>query len=228
MRIEATSFLAATPTDRLSLEDRQHFERATQEYIQVQRFNADRPESRVTLGAFFAQRGETAEAEAEYQAAIKLEPRFIRAYVDVADLYRALGRDREGETVLPQALAIAPDNAAAHHALGLVLAREHRMPEALAMLAKAAALDPQQSRYAYVYAIALNATGERDKALRVLEDNHLRHQADRETLMALVSLNREAGDNVAARRYAEMLARLARGNPAIARLLTELPAPGQK
>jgi len=228
VRIEATSFLAATPTDRLSLEDRQHFERATQEYIQVQRFNADRPESRVTLGAFFAQRGETAEAEAEYQAAIKLEPRFIRAYVDVADLYRALGRDREGETVLPQALAIAPDNAAAHHALGLVLAREHRMPEALAMLAKAAALDPQQSRYAYVYAIALNATGERDKALRVLEDNHLRHQADRETLMALVSLNREAGDNVAARRYAEMLARLARGNPAIARLLTELPAPGQK
>ena len=130
--------------------------------------------------------------------------------------------------MLPQALAIAPDNAAAHHALGLVLAREHRMPEALAMLAKAAALDPQQSRYAYVYAIALNATGERDKALRVLEDNHLRHQADRETLMALVSLNREAGDNVAARRYAEMLARLARGNPAIARLLTELPAPGQK
>jgi tetratricopeptide (TPR) repeat protein len=228
VRIAATSFLAGTPTDRLSPEDRQRFERATQEYIQVQRFNADRPEARVTLGAFFAQRGETAEAEAEFQAAIKLAPRFIQAYVNLADLYRVLGHDSEAETVLRQALAIAPDDAAAHHALGLALARQHRMPEALAMLAKAAALDPQQSRYAYVYAIALNTTGARDKALRVLEDNHRRHQADRETLMALVSLNREAGDTAAARRYAEMLARLAPGNPAIARLLKELPAPGQK
>jgi tetratricopeptide (TPR) repeat protein len=226
--IEATSFLAGTPTDRLSPEDRQRFERATQEYVQAQRFNADRPEARATLGAFFAQRGETAAAEAEFHAAIKLAPRFIQAYVDLADLYRVLGRDPEAETVLRQALAVAPNDAAAHHALGLALAREHRMPEALAMLAKAAALDPQQSRYAYVYAIALNTTGARDKALRVLEDNHLRHQADRETLAALVGLNREAGDNVAARRYAELLARLAPGNPAVARLLTELPAPGQK
>jgi hypothetical protein len=86
---------------------------------------------------------------------------------------------------------------------------------------------PQQSRYAYVYAIALNTTGARDEALRVLEVNHQRHQADRETLTALVSLNREAGDDVAARRYAEM-ARLAPGNPAIARLLEELRASRQK
>jgi tetratricopeptide (TPR) repeat protein len=228
VRIEATSFLAATPTDRLSPEDRQRFERATREYVQTQRFNADRPEARVSLGAFFAQRGETAAAEAEFQTAIKLAPRFIQAYVNLADLYRALGRDPEAETVLRQALAVAPDDAAAHHALGLALAREHRMPEALAMLAKAAALDPQQSRYAYVYAIALNTTGARDEALHVLEDNHLRHPADRETLTALVSLNHAAGDDIAARRYAEMLARLAPGNPAVARLLTELPAPGQK
>ena len=222
VRIEATSYLAATPTDRLSPEDRQRFERAAREYVEVQRFNADRPEARVTLGAFFAQRGRSAEAEAEYRAAIKLEPRFVQGYVNLADLYRALGRDKEGAAVLSQALAVAPNDAAAHHAMGLVLAREHRLPEATAMLAKAATLDPQRARYAYVYAIALSSGGQNDEALRVLAENHARHPVDRDTLAALVSANRDAGDRGAALRYAEELARLTPGDPAMAHLLDDL------
>ena len=227
VRIEAASFLAGVPTDRLSPEDRAHLEHAAQEYVEVQRFNGDRPEARVTLGAFFAQRGQNAEAEAEYQAAIKLEPRFVQAYVNLADLYRGLNRDGDAEAILKQALAVAPDDAAAHHAMGLLLVREHRLPEATAMLAKAATLDPQRARFAYVYAIALNSGEHRAEALRVLEENHARHPADRDTLTALVSLNREAGDRDAALRYAEMLARLTPGDPTVAQLLDELRQPRQ-
>ena len=36
-------------------------------FIAAQALNADRPEARATLGSFYARRGETAEAEAEYQ-----------------------------------------------------------------------------------------------------------------------------------------------------------------
>lgn len=90
------------------------------------------------------------------------------------------------------------------------------------MIAKAATLDPQRARYAYVYAIALSSAGRREEALRVLEDDHTRHPADRQTLMALVTLNRGAGDSVAALRYAETLARLAPGDPGVARLVEEL------
>jgi predicted CXXCH cytochrome family protein len=222
VRIEATAFLAAVPTDRQSPEDRRRFERAAQEYLDVQRFNGDRPEARLTLGAFLAQRGQAAEAEAEYRAAIKLEPRFVQAYVNLADLYRSRGRDKEGEAVLSEALAVAPNDAAAHHAMGLWLAREHRLPEATAMLAKASTLDPQRARFAYVYAIALNSGKQRIEALRVLEENHSRHPADRDTLAALVSLNRDGGDRAAALRYAEALAYLTPGDPAVARLLEEL------
>ncbi len=193
----------------------------------MQRFNGDRPEARVSLGAFFAQRGQNAEAEAEYRAAIKLEPRFVQAYVNLADLYRGLNRDGDAEALLKQALAVAPEDAAAHHAMGLVLVREHRLPEATAMLAKAATLDPQRARFAYVYAIALNSGEQRAGALRVLEENHARHPADRDTLTALVSLNREAGDRDAALRYAEMLARLTPGDPTVAQLLDELRQPRQ-
>ncbi|HKW53459.1 MAG TPA: cytochrome c3 family protein [Stellaceae bacterium] len=222
VRVAATAYLAPVPPDRLSPEDRRRSERAAQEYVEVQRFNADRPEARVTLGAFFAQRGEAAEAEAEYRAALKLEPRFVQAYVNLADLDRSRGRDKDGEAVLRQALAVAPDDAAATHAMGLLLARQHRLPEATQMLARAAALDPQRARYTYVYAIALSSAGQKDEALRLLAESHTRHPADRDILAALVSLNRDAGDHGAALRYAEELARLVPGDEALSHLIDEL------
>ena len=208
VRVEATALLAAVPPASLSPDQRQQFERAAQEYIEVQRFNADRPEGRVTLGAFFTQRGESAKAEAEYRAAINLAPRSIPAYVNLADLYRGLGRDNDGETVLRNALAIAPDNAAVHYALGLLLVRQHHLPDAVTMFAKATELDPRNAHYAYVYAIALNSSGQRDEARKVLEASHARHEADRETLSALASLARDAGDQPAAAHWIELLSRL--------------------
>ena len=211
VRIEAVSRLAAVPAASLSPEDQQRFDRAAQEYVEIQRFNADRPEARVTLGALYAQRNEPAKAEAEYRAALKLAPREIPTYINLADLDRGLGRDDEGETVLHEALAIAPDNADVHYALGLLLVRQHKLAEATAMLAKAASLDPGRAHYAYVYAIALNSAGQRDEARRVLEASHKRHLTDRETLTALISLARDAGDQPAAAHWAKLLARLNAG-----------------
>lgn len=227
VRIEAVSLLAAMPMARLSPEEHQRFDRAAQDFVEVQRFNADRPEARVTLGAFYAQRGRIAEAEAEYRAAIQRESHYLQAYINLADLYRGLNRDQEGEVVLRSALAMAPADAAPPHALGLLLARQHRLGEAIAMLAKAAALDPQRPRYAYVYAIALNSQGQAMEAIRILEESHARHPADRETLTALISLNRETGNDASARHHAEELARLAPGDPAVAQLLRELQREGQ-
>ena len=97
VRIEAASLLAAVPAEQLSAEQRAAFERAAREYIDTQRYNADRADARVNLGTFYANRGDAARAEEEIKAAIRLEPFFIPAYVNLADLYRARGRDAEGE-----------------------------------------------------------------------------------------------------------------------------------
>ena len=53
----------------------------------------------------YAQRGRAAEAEAEYKAALRLSPQFTPAAVNLADLYRQLGRDGDGESVLRAAIA---------------------------------------------------------------------------------------------------------------------------
>ena len=66
--------LAAVPTASQPPADRDRFERAAAEFIAAQRLNADRPEARSALGSFFAKRGRAADAEAEYKAALRLEP----------------------------------------------------------------------------------------------------------------------------------------------------------
>jgi predicted Zn-dependent protease len=109
---------------------------------------------------------------------------------------------------LREALTIAPDNAAAHFALGLVLVRQHQLPDATAMLAEAAEQDPGNAHYTYVDAIALNSTGAQDRARHMLEASQTRHPADRETLAGLASLARDAGDQTEAARWTDLLSRL--------------------
>lgn len=205
VRIEAGSVLSAMPQDHLSPADRDRLSHAIDEYIGVQRFNADRPESRVNLGNLYARQGRSAEAEAEYDAARALDPGFTPTYVSLAQLYAQQGRDSDGERVLRQALSQMPDDPELHHALGLNLVRQRLAANALVELARAAEIDPGNARFNYVYAVALNSAGHTDDAIKTLEESHARHPADRDTLFALVTINRDAGRHEAAVAWAQQL-----------------------
>ena len=198
VRIRAAALLAALPTASQPAADREHFERAAAEFVAAQRLNADRPEARAALGNFYARRSLTAEAESEYQAALRLSPQYAPAAINFADLYRQLGRDGEGESVLRTAIEASPRDAGLHHALGLALTRLKRADEAIAELRRAAELEPDRARYAYVYAVALHSAGRGEEAMRALKENLVHHPGDRDTLLALVSFSRDAGDVAAA------------------------------
>jgi len=205
VRIEAASILADVPAERLSAEQHAAFERAAAEYVETQRYNADRAEARVNLGTFYGNRGNVAGAEAELKAAIRLEPRFIPAYVNLADLYRAAGRDADGERVLREAIMMSPQNAILHHVRGLALVRLKRVGEALAELERAATLEPGNARFAYVSAVALHSTGKVKVAIARLEKALSTHPNDRDILAALASFHAERGERVEAQRYADRL-----------------------
>jgi predicted CXXCH cytochrome family protein len=222
VRVEAVSFLAAVPPDRLSAEQRADLDKGIAEYEAAQQNNADRPEAHHNLGLLYAQRGDLARSEAQYKSALKLDPSFSQVYVNLADLYRAQGKEDQAQAVLHDALRAAPGNASVHYALGLSLVRLKRYDEALPELAKAAKLDPTMARYAYVYAIGLDSTGKRKEALRVLEDNSRRHPADRDTLLALAQINQAAGQRDAALTYARKLQALLPNEPSVAQLVKQL------
>ncbi len=222
VRIRAAALLAAVPTASQPTADRERFERAAAEFVAAQRLNADRPEARTTLGNFYARRGNQTAAETEYRAALRLSPQFAPAAINLADLYRNLSRDGEGEAVLRAAIDTSPQDAGLHHALGLALTRQKRPDEALAQLHRAAELDPDQARFAYVYAVALHSSGRGEEAMTVLKASLARHQRDRDTLLALISFSRDAGDLRTALEYAERLARFTPGDPNLAALIVTL------
>jgi Tfp pilus assembly protein PilF len=205
LRIEAASLLAAVPAEQLNAEQRAAFESASAEYVASQRYNADRADARVNLGTFYASRGDAAKAEEEIKAAIALDPFFIPAYVNLADLYRARGRDGEGERIVREGLKVAPKSAVLHHALGLTLVRLKRTDAALLELEQAAILDPANGRFSYVYAVALHSTGKSAAAIARLKKDLALHPDDRNVLQALASFYSERGESAEAKKYADQL-----------------------
>jgi Flp pilus assembly protein TadD len=222
VRMRAVSVLAGVETSQLAPAERERFEGAAQEFVSTMRFTADRPEAHSTLGAFYLRRGAFADAEAELKAALRLSGQYTPAAINLADLYRQLGRESEGEHVLRTVVAAAPEDGGVHHALGLTLVRLKRLEEALGEFRAAAQLAPEQARYAYVYAVALNSAGRGSEAIQVLQDSLARHADDRDTLLALISFNRQGGDIPAAFAYARQLASIAPRDPNVARLIGEL------
>jgi tetratricopeptide (TPR) repeat protein len=99
------------------------------------------------------------EAEAEYRTALRLDPKFVPAMANLADLDRERGMDKEGAELLRAAIAIEPDNAAIKHSLGLLLVRQRNYAEALPLFREAAALAPDNARYVLVTLITLERDG---------------------------------------------------------------------
>jgi Flp pilus assembly protein TadD len=222
VRIRAVSLLAGVPTASQPGTDRESFDRAAAEFLAAQRLNADRPEARTTLANFLAQRGKSVEAETEYKAALKLSPQFTPAAINLADLYRALDRGPDGLKILREAITAVPQDAGLHYAFGLALIRQKQNDEALAELRRATELAPDQSQYAYVYAVGQHSAGHVEDAITTLKENLNKHPADRQTLQALITFNRDAGNIASALDYAQRLAQSAPEDRRIADLVEGL------
>jgi predicted CXXCH cytochrome family protein len=205
VRIEAALALADLPAALLPSESGRAREGATAEYVAAQEHNGDRPEAHLDLAILYTKQQRWGRAESELERALALDPAFVPASVNLADLYRLTGRDDAAEARLRGALEKAPENAALLHALGLVLVREKRLGPAIDCLA-AAARRSDDPRYGYVYAVALHDAGQTGEAVRQLESVVERHPYDVDALAALVLFHREAGDFASALSYARRLA----------------------
>jgi len=200
---------------------------ALAEYRDAQLTNAERPEAWLNLGVLDSLLGDAATAEADYRKALALEPGFTPAYVNLADLERALGRDDDGRAVLEQGLNHSPDDADLLHALGLLEIRAKHLPAAAELLGRAAEQAPERPRYAYVHALAQEAAGDPRAAIATLTAATDRHPNDRDIALALVRLNAKAGDRDAAIAWCERyLARFPDPGGQVAALLARLKDTG--
>jgi tetratricopeptide (TPR) repeat protein len=222
VRIEAARVLAPVRPEALDQTARAAHERAAAEFVAVQRTNDDRPEARTNLGSYYAAGGRVPAAEAEFRAALALDPTFVPAYVNLADLYRAEQREPDVRRVLAEGLTAVPDDAPLHYALGLALVRAQRTTEGVSHLERAAARAPDNARFVYTYAVSLHSTGKPREAIAVLEKALRRHPGDRDVLVALVTFSRDQGAIDQARSYAERLAAQYPDDPEAQRLAAQL------
>jgi len=222
VRTEAAQALAGIPLTNASAAERAALATATAEYLAAQQFNADRPEAHSNLGLYYARIGQLQRAQAEFERALAIDPGFVPAAVNLADLYRARGEEAQAESVLRAALPASHDDASLHYALGLSLARQQRMPEALAQLQQAAKLGPGDPQYAYVYGVALHSAGKQSEGIAVLAAAHAKFTGDAEILQALATMERDRGSIAAARDYARQLVQLTPDDPQAHALLREL------
>ena len=205
VRMQA-GWLLAPARSALRGDQGEDFDRAADEFIASQRDNADRSESRATLGSFLARLGRAPEAVREYRAALELSPKQSAAYVNLADLYRAQGTEAEAERTLRAGLSASPDDPSLHYALGLSLARSNRVSAAISELERAAALAPESERFAYAYAVALHSSGKVREAIRVMEQALIKHPQSRDLLLGLTTFHRDAANMAQALRYARRFA----------------------
>ena len=222
VRLEAARLIAEIPEAALDPDAVVPRERLLNEYRAAQAQIADWPQSHHNLALLEMALGRYDEAEQAFRDALAVDPMFVPAAVNLADLLQGLERDAEGEPILRAAIARVPGDPSSHLALGLWLTRNGRGEEAFAELRTAAELGEAGPRFAYVYAVALADRGDIAEAMRVLGESLQRHPYDRDTLSALAIYEHQSGDVEAAIGHAELLVRLEPDDASIRNLLDQL------
>ncbi|MCA0301247.1 MAG: tetratricopeptide repeat protein [Proteobacteria bacterium] len=222
VRLEAARALAGPSELRLSEADRAALRAALDEYRAVQAYNADRGEGHMNLALLEIRRGNGLLADDHLKRAIAVDPTFVPASVQLADLYRARNDEDRADEILRAAIARNPESGLAHHSLGLSLVRQRRIDAAVKEFARAAELEPGNARYGYVLAVALEQTGQRVEALKALDAVLARHPYDVDALQAGVAWAAQRGDRPKALGYLATLRALMPGDPAIEQQIQRL------
>src|SRR5439155_399252 len=155
-------------------------------------------------------------------AALRLDPDFTPARLNLARLLNELGRNPDAEHVLRDGIARVPDEGELHYSLGLLLGEDERLPEAAAALGRAADLMPARARVRYNEALALQRLGRRADAEAAFVKAQNTDPEDPDVAYALAVLYAQQSDWSRARDAAARLAALSPGNPQVQELIDRI------
>ena len=169
VRMEVAIALSNMPTE-VPLEKIGDFRKLIIEYRGSLAYSIDMPATQASLGNLELNLGNPSAAEDAYKKALTIEPLYIPALLNLADLYRATNNEAKANPLLQKALNFAPDSGATNFSYGLSLVRQQKYRDALPYLKAATEQQDSQVRYAYVYAVALDSVAQTDKALVFLKE----------------------------------------------------------
>jgi len=219
VRVAAANALAGTPP-HLFGDQQGNFEAAVADLRAYVETNGDVAEAQSNYGFFLFARQRTAEAEAAFRRAISLDPTLEAMRINLAEFYRATGRNDQSEQTYAEAIGMAPESADLRYGHALSLVRKQALTEAITELQEAVRLDPQNSRYKTTFAVALDSAGRTEEALDKLDGWAAGEDADIIGLALRYSLKLRRLPE--ALKYAEDLARLRPEDQQISGLIGQL------
>lgn len=220
VRIELGRIMASLDPARLPEEMAADLARARADFRAAQEVGLDMPGANLNLAVDATLRGQPEEAMAWYQRALELDPWFLPARFNMANLLDGLGRTAEAEQVLSMGRSQFPEDGELAYSHGLVLAGLGRLEEAATALELAAQQLPGRARVRYNLGVVLNSLERFDAAEATwLEAANLAPE-DLDIVSALVSLYAQRGSWQLARPWAQQLAKA--GVPGTTELLERI------
>jgi tetratricopeptide (TPR) repeat protein len=214
VRLEVANRLADL-RPQLEGADAERLDGLLDEYREALAYQADTPGGQLAIGSLEARLGYPILAERAYKRALDIEPHFVPALLNLADLYRELGSDGEAVELLRQALEFAPDDANVNQAMGLYLVRAGKQSEARDYLARALEQENASPRHAYVYAVALDSAGRTADAIAALDAATERWPNTLDLYFLQVSYMDKSGITEGIRKYLPLLDEVAGNNAQI-------------
>lgn len=173
------------------------------EYMESLGLQADTAFGQLKLAEAYLAQNLYSQANSAHQQALNIDPHNIAAISNYADSLRIQGQEPEALDLLARGNQSVPNNPVLLHALGLAQIRSGQ--PALESLRRAAILEPHNSRFNYVYALALNSGGKPDQAIDVLNRALVTSPENRDLLTALATINRDIGKLAKAKYFARRL-----------------------
>src|SRR5580692_987034 len=133
----------------------------------AQHIKASTQDPKLLVAASALVEGRIAQAEALLRAHLKQHPTDVVAIRLLAEVAARLGCNADAETLLERCLELAPSFHAARHQYAIVLHRQNKAVAALLQIEQLAKLEPHNSSYRNLKAVALVKIGEYRQSLEI-------------------------------------------------------------
>ncbi|MEW6584679.1 MAG: tetratricopeptide repeat protein [Nitrospirota bacterium] len=160
------------------------YKKAAASFETAIKLRPDAVASYVNASMTYVNLGDKKKAEESLRKALKIEPENAAANFNLGLLMAELGRMGEAEYALMTAFMADAQMAQAAYNLCIILAKD-RIVEAIGFCKKAHEIRPDDPRYAYTLAFYLNQKGERDEAVKTLNDLIQKHSEYRDAQLLL-------------------------------------------
>lgn len=187
VRLSAAAQLAPMLKQGITADERRSLQQAFDAVLASLNYQADRGWAHTRMGDLYMQLQQPQQAIASYRKAIEVEPVFVPAYLNLADIYRAQSQDNLGSIVLQQALNKGLTAASLYQSMALLNIRQKQYQQAAKTLEKGLTLNPTDVNLLYTASLLHDNAGEVTQAVAKLKTAHELAPARLDILYALVA-----------------------------------------